>query len=306
MLLHDGHSDGKDATASYGDFCSRVTTGMVVGISGGHFSEDAFAQLLSKRAGGLEVILGGTEGKAAHAPIETVGSGPLLVEDPCFGDSLALISANRWHGKTHFILGWPTGPSTCVHQAMVPQALTAAMLGGGSAFSAGGPGKGLYSRLYCDLLNRYAWIEDAHCIFQSHGAAGWLGIYLAVERRQAPMAVETAIRQLVRLHCAIDDVQWRRAKSRLKSMLLMGIESRLAHLEALLRACITLPPGMHFPEGLLHAIDAFSLTDLRQFRNRLLGHGRLLPTIAAAGEDLGAFPTFSNTLGMFEAAFAKS
>ncbi|KAM0683987.1 Mitochondrial-processing peptidase subunit alpha [Mitosporidium daphniae] len=297
-------AQGEAATQSYGSFCAKATTGMVVGLSGGHFSADDFAQMLSERSGGLEVVLGGKEHPVA--PIESVGSGPLFIEDSCFGESFALASANRWHGKTHFIIGWPTGPSSCIRQATVPQALTAAMLGGGSAFSAGGPGKGLYSRLYCELLNRYAWIEDAHCMFQSHSTAGWLGIYLAVEQRWAPAAVEIAIRQLVRLHCAVDDVQWRRSKNRLKSMLLMGIESRLAHLEALLRARMTLSPETHFPDGLLHSIDAFSLADLRQFRDRLLGKGRMLPTLAAAGEDLSAFPTFSDSLGMLEAALARA
>lgn len=33
-----------------------------------------------------------------------------------------------------------------------------ALMGGGGSFSAGGPGKGMYSRLYLNVLNRYHWI----------------------------------------------------------------------------------------------------------------------------------------------------
>jgi hypothetical protein len=33
------------------------------------------------------------------------------------------------------------------------------MLGGGASFSAGGPGKGLYSRLYANVLNAYPWVQ---------------------------------------------------------------------------------------------------------------------------------------------------
>jgi processing peptidase subunit alpha len=29
------------------------------------------------------------------------------------------------------------------------------MMGGGGSFSAGGPGKGMYTRLYLNVLNRY-------------------------------------------------------------------------------------------------------------------------------------------------------
>ena len=35
------------------------------------------------------------------------------------------------------------------------------MLGGGLSFSAGGPGKGLYSRLYTNVLNRNHWVQSA-------------------------------------------------------------------------------------------------------------------------------------------------
>lgn len=40
------------------------------------------------------------------------------------------------------------------------------LLGGGSSFSASGPGKGMFSRLYLNVLNKYRWAHNAFA-FQS-------------------------------------------------------------------------------------------------------------------------------------------
>lgn len=38
----------------------------------------------------------------------------------------------------------------------IPVCVLNMMMGGGGSFSAGGPGKGMYTRLYTNVLNRYA------------------------------------------------------------------------------------------------------------------------------------------------------
>lgn len=40
---------------------------------------------------------------------------------------------------------------------VVPMTTLKILLGGGDSFSAGGPGKGMYSRLYREVLNRWLW-----------------------------------------------------------------------------------------------------------------------------------------------------
>ena len=37
------------------------------------------------------------------------------------------------------------------------------MMGGGGHFSAGGPGKGMYSRIYQEALGRYSWLNGLQC-----------------------------------------------------------------------------------------------------------------------------------------------
>lgn len=40
------------------------------------------------------------------------------------------------------------------HSDLVPMCVLQILLGGGNSFSAGGPGKGMYSRLYREILNK--------------------------------------------------------------------------------------------------------------------------------------------------------
>lgn len=48
------------------------------------------------------------------------------------------------------------------------------LLGGGESFSAGGPGKGMYSRLYRNVLNKFVWARGCtafHSIYNETGLA---------------------------------------------------------------------------------------------------------------------------------------
>ena len=50
-------------------------------------------------------------------------------------------------------------------------------MGGGGSFSAGGPGKGMYSRLYLNVLNRYHWIYSATAYHHSYADTGLFCIH---------------------------------------------------------------------------------------------------------------------------------
>lgn len=46
------------------------------------------------------------------------------------------------------------------------------LMGGGGSFSAGGPGKGMYTRLYTNVLNRHHWMYSATAFNHAYGDAG--------------------------------------------------------------------------------------------------------------------------------------
>ena len=59
------------------------------------------------------------------------------------------------------------------------------MMGGGGSFSAGGPGKGMYSRLYLNVLNRYHWIYSATAFHHSYADSGVFCIHGSCHPSQA-------------------------------------------------------------------------------------------------------------------------
>lgn len=46
------------------------------------------------------------------------------------------------------------------------------LMGGGGSFSAGGPGKGMYTRLYTSVLNRHHWMYEATAFNHAYGDTG--------------------------------------------------------------------------------------------------------------------------------------
>ncbi|MCI14170.1 mitochondrial-like-processing peptidase subunit alpha-like, partial [Trifolium medium] len=50
------------------------------------------------------------------------------------------------------------------------------LLGGGGSFSAGGPGKGMYSRLYLRVLNEYPQVHSISAFNNIYNNTGIFGI----------------------------------------------------------------------------------------------------------------------------------
>eukprot|EP00392_Amoebophrya_sp_AT5.2_P017989 g18432.t1 len=59
------------------------------------------------------------------------------------------------------------------------------LLGGGGSFSTGGPGKGMHSRLFTQVLNRYAWVEQCSAFSHQYSDTGLFGIYGIVDPNHA-------------------------------------------------------------------------------------------------------------------------
>lgn len=62
---------------------------------------------------------------------------------------------------SHVVIGFEGAPIK--HDDFVPFCVLQALMGGGGSFSAGGPGKGMYTRLYTEVMNRCAFVlVDKH------------------------------------------------------------------------------------------------------------------------------------------------
>ncbi|CAM9020145.1 unnamed protein product [Wickerhamomyces anomalus] len=70
------------------------------------------------------------------------------------------------------------------------------LLGGGGSFSAGGPGKGMYSRLYTQVLNQFYYIESCIAFNHSYTDSGLFGISASCIPEAAPYLTEVIGKQL--------------------------------------------------------------------------------------------------------------
>ncbi|RKP34920.1 putative Mtochondrial processing peptidase, partial [Dimargaris cristalligena] len=140
----------------------------------------------------------------------------------------------------------PEAPQTHIHlafrapgmnsSAIYPLAVLQILLGGGDSFSAGGPGKGMYSRLYTQVLNRYMFVESCAAFTFSYRDSSLFGISAICESSATHSMLEVIIRQLTRLASlcfGLHDTEVARAKNQLKSSLMMNLESRPIQLEDL-------------------------------------------------------------------------
>ncbi|WWC63158.1 uncharacterized protein I303_105758 [Kwoniella dejecticola CBS 10117] len=184
------------------------------------------------------------------------------------------------------------------------------LLGGGGSFSAGGPGKGMYTRLYTKVLNQHYSVDYCAGFHHCYADSGLFGIAASVYPQFAPRIVDVIAGQLHSLtgqmFGGIEEREFKRAKNMLKSTLVMALESRLTAVEDLGRQVQI--HGHKVPvEEMCSKIDELTLEDLWRTANRVLrptsstsrlnyGLGSGKPTIVAQGPNLSALGDVKRTL----------
>lgn len=149
------------------------------------------------------------------------------------------------------------------------------LLGGGGSFSAGGPGKGMYSRLYTNVLNQYGWVENCQAFNHAYTDSGLFGISAVCATQYVPQMLDTMARELSSLShttglSRLSDIEVSRAKNQLRSSLLMNLESRMVELEDLGRQVQV--HGRRVPvKEMVASIEAVTVHDLRRVAAQVFG-----------------------------------
>ncbi|KAK5115867.1 hypothetical protein LTR85_009461 [Meristemomyces frigidus] len=149
------------------------------------------------------------------------------------------------------------------------------LLGGGGSFSAGGPGKGMYSRLYTNVLNQYGWVENCVAFNHAYTDSGLFGISAACGTQYVPRMLDTMARELSLLSAEtglgrLSEIEVKRAKNQLRSSLLMNLESRMVELEDLGRQVQV--HGRRIPvKEMVANIEAVTIADLRRVAKQVFG-----------------------------------
>ena len=160
-------------------------------------------------------------------------------------------------------------------------AILQTLLGGGGSFSAGGPGKGMYSRLYTNVLNQHGWVESCVAFNHSYTDSGLFGIAASCAPAQVAQMLEVMCRELNALgqesgYATLKEGEVQRAKNQLKSSLLMNLESRIVELEDLGRQVQVHGRKVGVKE-MCKKIAEVTVADLRRVARYVFGGGVLNP-----------------------------
>ncbi|GAB7347131.1 hypothetical protein MBLNU459_g3255t1 [Dothideomycetes sp. NU459] len=149
------------------------------------------------------------------------------------------------------------------------------LLGGGGSFSAGGPGKGMYSRLYTGVLNQHGWVENCVAFNHAYTDSGIFGISASCSTNATMHMLQVMCLQLTNLMKEtgigrLQEGEVKRAKNQLKSSLLMNLESRMVELEDLGRQVQVhgRKVGVH---EMIARIDQVNIPELRRVAREVFG-----------------------------------
>ncbi|KAI9678602.1 MAG: Mitochondrial-processing peptidase subunit alpha [Caeruleum heppii] len=161
------------------------------------------------------------------------------------------------------------------------------LLGGGGSFSAGGPGKGMYSRLYTNVLNQHGWVENCVAFNHSYTDSGLFGISGSCSPNRVSQMLEVMCRELQALtldkgYSSLQTAEVNRAKNQLRSSLLMNLESRMVELEDLGRQVQVHGKKIGVKE-MCRKIEELTVQDLRRVAKQVMGG-----LVTNAGEGSGA------------------
>ncbi|CAF1653089.1 unnamed protein product, partial [Didymodactylos carnosus] len=87
-------------------------------------------------------------------------------------------------------------PSYLEEHDFVTTCVLSQLLGGGGSFSAGGPGKGLYSRMYMNVLNRNELMRTAVSYNQAYEDSGCFYMHFGCDPPFLKKMIDVALREI--------------------------------------------------------------------------------------------------------------
>jgi len=196
---------------------------------------------------------------------------------------------------TNVVLGFEFAGGWKDHKASTAMTVLNTLMGGGGSFSAGGPGKGMYSRLYTRVLNKHAWAQNCtafHSVFDDVGVLGVSGVCDGAHARDmvAVMAREMA----AVAGGGITDEELERAKAATVSSILMNLESKAIVADDIGRQILTYGERKA-PAEFIAEVKALTAADVAAVAAQCLKSN---PTLCMVG-DLSTAPRFEQLKAMF-------
>ncbi|ERN15210.1 mitochondrial-processing peptidase subunit alpha [Amborella trichopoda] len=200
--------------------------------------------------------------------------------------------------RTHVALAFEVPGGWLKEKEAITLTVLQILMGGGGSFSAGGPGKGMYSRLYLRILNEFQQIQSFSAFNSIYNNTGIFGIHATTGPEFVSKAVDLAARELISIATPgeVDNVQLDRAKASTKSAVLMNLESRMVAAEDIGRQILTY--GERKPvEHYLKAVDEVTLKDISSIAEKLIS----TPLTMASWGDVLNVPSYESVSQKFHA-----
>jgi processing peptidase subunit alpha len=178
---------------------------------------------------------------------------------------------------TSIALAW-NAPSLVSNHFAAANVLQA-VLGGGASFSAGGPGKGMYSRLYRNILQSQDFVSSLDSFYTAYSDAGLFGINGSVPSGSAADFVDVVLDEMRSLPTSITDEEVNRGKNMLKTQLYTHMSSELELCEEMTRNVQTF--GQYQFPTFMKQIDAITTKDVRAIAAMIIDQDI---TVATHGE----------------------
>jgi len=143
-------------------------------------------------------------------------------------------------------------------------------MGGGASFSVGGPGKGMYSRLYTRIVHTNYFVQSVHCFHMGYLDVGLFGFFIKSDVEKLRDLVMMLLKQIAYMELDMNDQEEiERAKNLLKSRVLMSLEAREIWCDDLGRGVLTF--GSPFPSSLMmEKVDSITGEDLKRTAAKIL------------------------------------
>jgi processing peptidase subunit alpha len=193
--------------------------------------------------------------------------------------------------RTHFALAFELPGGWRKEKEAIILTVLEALLRGGGSFSAGGPGKGMYSRLYTRVLNEHPQFQSISAFSSIYKNSGIFGIQATTGSNFVSKAIDIVAKELVAVATPgeVDQVQLDRAKQSTKSGILIHLESRIYASEDIGRQILISgerKPVDHF----LKAVDEVTLKDITSVAQKLLSS----PLTMASYGDVSYVPSYDS------------
>ncbi|KAE7998627.1 hypothetical protein FH972_003153 [Carpinus fangiana] len=199
-------------------------------------------------------------------------------------------------GRTHFALAFELPGGWHKEKEAVVLTVLEVLLRGGGSFSAGGPGKGMHSRLYLRVLNEYPQFQSISAFSSIYKNTGVFGIQATTGSDFVSKAIDIVANEFIAVATPgeVDQVQLDRAKQSTKSAILINLESTTLASEDIGRQiliCGERKPVDHF----LKAVDEVTVKDIASVAQKLLTS----PLTMASYGDVINVPSYDSVSSKF-------